>query len=108
MASRHHSLNMSEWADVTDLLQAFEMHNEVKLKVSIAHLSTPKGPDLAVVVEATGKSRKFGEVTQLALVSVKCSALRLNSLMSVITHALYALDFQLALNEFGVAETKKA
>ena len=99
---------MSEWADVTDLLGAFESQNEVRITVSIAHLATPKGPDLAVMVSAEGKSRKSGGVLQLASVSVKCSALRLSSLASVITHALYALDFQLALNEWGVVENKKA
>lgn len=108
MGSRHHSLNMSEWMDVTDLLVAFEQQNEVSITVSMMTLRTPKGPDLAVMVSASGKSRKSGEVTQLASVSVRCLALRLNSLASAITHALYALDFQLALNEWGVAETKKA
>jgi len=94
--------------DVADLLSAFELHNEVSITVSLMHLTTPKGPDLAVVMSATGKSRKSGEVMQLASVSVKCSALRLSSLASVITHAMYALDFQLALNEWGVAGTPKA
>jgi hypothetical protein len=108
LGSRHHSLNMSEWMDVTDLLRAFELHNEVCITVSMTTLTTPKGPDLAVMVSAEGKSRKSGDQMLLASVLVKCSSLNLKALQSVVTHALYALDFQLALNEWGVAENKKA
>jgi hypothetical protein len=99
---------MSEWMDVTDLLAAFEKHNEVVLQVSMSPQSTPKGPDLAVMVTATYRSRKNPEVSVSDSVSVRCSALNLKSLASVVTHALYALDFQLALNEWGVDGKPKA
>lgn len=94
--------------DVTDLLLAFEQQNEVQLTMMLVPLKYPKGPDLAIIVKAEGKSRKDGVLCELASVSVKCSGMNLKSLQSAVTHALYALDFQLALNEWGVAGKPKA
>jgi len=38
---------------------------------------------------------------------VKCSTLNLKKWNSALIHAMYALDFQLALKELGHAEPKK-
>lgn len=108
MASRHHSLDLSEVMDVTDLLLAFELQNQVSIKLSMMTYSGSKGPDMVVTGEAWENKVKCGEVKQLASVSVRCSATNLKHFKAVVTHVLYALDFRIALNEFESVETKRA
>ena len=104
MASRHHSLDLSEIADVTDLVAAFEEHNQVRLSFRFGRVMAGKQPALAVTAEAWPKEEGSGEVKPLASVRVICSDLNLKSWNSALTHVMYALDFQLALNELAAKE----
>lgn len=108
MASRHHSLNMSEVTDVTDLLSAFEKHNQVQLEVRWSVLWKENVPDLAMTVLAHRKNSNIGEYPPLGSLSVICSSMNLKTVMGALTHAMYALDFQLALNEMQYEGVKKA
>lgn len=108
MASRHHSLDLSELADVTDLVAGFEEHNNVRLSIRFSRVSKQGVPGLMVVAEAWPPEDDLAEVKPLASVNVRCLALNLRTWNAVLTHVMYALDFQLALNEFESAATKKA
>ena len=99
---------MSEVADVTDILEAFETHNKVRIECRLTLIRTSKGPDLSLMMAAHEEGVEIGEVPSLASVNVKCSATNLKTLSSALTHAMYALDFQLALNEMESASTKRA
>lgn len=107
MASRHHSLDLSEIADITDMLLGFQEHNSCLVSLGVTVEAEGKHRSLVISVEAwTTDSNRTG-APLLASVSVKCSALNLRNWNSALTHALYALDFQLALLELGHAEPKK-
>ena len=106
MASRHSSLQMGEIADITDMLAGFEEHNGCKVVLTVRVEGTGDSRTLVLGVTAWAVSQKDTAVPHLASVSVKCSALNLKHWNSAIIHALYALDFQLALLELGHAEPK--
>lgn len=108
METRHLSLQMTEVADVTDLLSAFETENNVCLEMRIGVNREKKVPSLGITVIAHDKFFRIGEVPPLASVSVICSDMNLKHMMGVVTHALYALDFQIALNEYETKAPKKA
>lgn len=108
MASRHLSLNMSEVADLTDMVVGFEEHNTCVLEMMMMRVTEVKVPDLLLTLVAWPKEGKSPEVKPLASVSVRCSATNLKTWNSALTHAMYALDFQLALAELGHAEPKRA
>lgn len=108
MASRHHSLNLSEVADVTDLISSFEQHNEVRIEVRMSVVMTTSGPDLQITTVAHDKKKEIGEAAPLASTSAICSATNLKTVMGVLTHAMYTLDFQLVVNELAYQPPKKA
>lgn len=108
LASRHFSLNMSEVGDMTDVMLAFEKHNNVRIKVDMELIIDSAAPDLMITAKAMEVESKDTEVLLLASVSVKCSSMNLKSMNAVLTHVLYALDFQLALNEFEKVPKKRA
>lgn len=99
---------MTELADVRDLIMAFEQHNTVALTFRFALEMTGKAPDVVVTAEAHQNRSAIGEAPALASVSVKCSVMNLKTWNAVLTHVMYALDFQLALNELASAEPKRA
>ncbi len=99
---------MSEVADLTDMVAGFEVHNTCVLEMRIMMATGVKLPDLQLTLLAWPKEGKSTEVKPLASVSVKCSATNLKTWNSALIHAMYALDFQLALNELGHAEPKKS
>jgi len=108
LGSRHHSLEMTEVADVRDTLMAFEEHNNVQVELRMG-LSVLNGvPDIEMTAIAHQRGVEIGDQPSLASVSVKCSVTNLKHWKDVHTHVLYALDFQLALNEYASAERKKA
>jgi len=100
LASRHHSLDLSELMDVTQLLCAFEEHNSVRIHLVIETLNSSKGPSLVVGAYAWDRSPGEPGASCLASVSVRCSDLNLRHWNAALTHVLYKLDFQLVLNEF--------
>lgn len=107
MASRHYSLNMSEVADVTDMMVAFETHDKVRVKIDMEVVDVGKGPDLRLTAKAIGMSSESTEAPLLASVSVRCSTMNLKHLSAALTHLMYTLDFQLAANEYLSARDKK-
>lgn len=108
MASRHHSLDMSELKDVTELLVAFQEQNRVYIKCRFEAQVREKGPVMFLTAECWGAEEDSLEVPPSASVSLNCSVMNLKGWNAVVTHALYALDFQLALNEFEKPATQRA
>jgi len=108
LASRHHSLDLSELMDVTDLLRAFEEHNSCTVNLSFNIARHRKVPTLVVNANCyEGREESVGQRC-LGYVSVTCSDLNLKTWNAVLTHVLYTLDFKLALNEFDALEKPKA
>jgi hypothetical protein len=99
---------MTELADVRDLMIGFESHNQVTLESRFSVVWRQLKPDIVLTMLAHDPSQEIGEVPPLASVNVRCSALNLRSWNAALTHALYALDFQLVLHELEKAEPKKA
>jgi hypothetical protein len=108
LASKHFSLNMSELGDVTDLLYAFEQQNKVKLHCRFGVELVGKNPTLGLTMLAYDAEHDSAVQPPLGSVSVICSTLNLKTWNAALTHALYALDFQLALNEFESKAPKRA
>lgn len=107
MGSRHHSLNMSAVADLLDLMMAFEEHNQIRVKIDLEVVNVENKPDLMITAKAMSRSPENTEVIELASVSVKCSATNLKNVNDAVTHAMYALDFRLAANEWDATKPKK-
>jgi len=108
LASRHHSLEMSEIADVTDMLNGFQTHNSCLITVEVSVEVVNKAPGLVLLAKAWKAEEVRSGASLLASVSVKCSAMNLKQWNSALTHVMYALDFQLALLELGHAAPQKA
>lgn len=108
LASRHHSLDLSELADVMDIVRAFEEHNSAQTFFRFNVGMVGKRPELFLTAACWGKDQETTVVPSSASVSVKCSDLNLKTWNAALTHVLYALDFQLALNEFESVERKRA
>jgi hypothetical protein len=108
LASRHYSLEMTELADVRDLMIGFESHNQVTLECRFSVVWRQLKPDVVMTMLAHNHTQEIGEVPPLASVSVRCSATNLRTWNAVLTHAMYALDFQLALSEMPEPGDKKA
>jgi hypothetical protein len=99
---------MTEVRDMTDLVEAFQLQNSVWLQFRFAMSETSKVPSLAVTAIAMDTKEDVPEAKCLASVSVICSAMNLRHWNGVLTHLMYALDFQLALNEFDGVNKKRA
>lgn len=107
MATRHYSSQMSEVGDVTDLLVGFEQHNKVRLEVRLGLTNREKNASILVNLLAHRPDTEIGDLPPLGSVSVTCSDLNLRRLMDVLTHALYALDFKLVLNEMPEVDQQR-
>lgn len=108
MASRHFSLRMSEIGDLIDLLWAFEKQNKVGLGCYLSTVVTKGNVDLGIRMDAFDIMSDPTERAPLASVRVTCSDMNLVMVRDAVTRALYALDMQLALNEFGPAPKNQA
>jgi len=106
LASKHHSLQMGEVEDILTLLLGFQEHNQVKVEVRFSVVDAGEKPDIVVAALAHDAKAEIGDLPPLASVSVRCSATKLRNLRDVVTHALYAMDFQIAVNELREAEQK--
>lgn len=100
LASRHHSLNLSEVGDVKDLLWGFEQHNHCSVQLRTETVVEDGRLDLLMTIAAWSISESRSEATLWACVSVKCSAMNLRTFRDAVTHVLYALDLRLVLREF--------
>jgi hypothetical protein len=98
---------MTEIADVREVLAAFEDTNRVRLEVRFSVARQVRGTDLLVTMLAYDSPGESGEVPPLASVSVKCSSMNLRAWNAVLIHAMYALDIQLALKEYGSVEPER-
>jgi len=107
LGTKHYSSQMSEVADVTDLLLGFERHNNIRLEVRMSLINQEKNASIAMSVLAHSVSEEIGDQPPLASANVICSDINLRRLMDVLTHVLYSLDFQLACNELPEVETKR-
>ena len=108
MASKHFSLQMGEVADILDLLIGFEQQNKVELQFRLALSTEPKHRDIVVTAAAYPPEDALMAQPPLAFASVECLATGLRNLRDVVTHALYQMDFQLALHEFESVNPKRA
>jgi len=108
VGSRHHSLDYSEVKDVTQLLEDFERHNDVRLTVSFELERTSKGPGIVMSGEAWTSDPGRTEAPLLASASVRCLALNLRHWGAAVTHLLYVLDAQLALKEMQGSQENRA
>lgn len=99
---------MTELADFRDLLIGFETQNSAQIELRVSLIWRDGVPDVAIAGIVHPKGDLLGVAPPLASVSVRCSAMNLRHWGAALTHALYALDFQLAFNELVEAEPKKA
>jgi hypothetical protein len=106
LGSRHHSLDLSEIADITDMLSGFQEHNSCRIMMLVRVEVTKRERGLVIEAIAYPMEGECTVATQLASVNVKCSTMNLRAWNSALTHVMYALDFQLALNELGHAAPK--
>jgi len=100
LASRHHSLDMSETKDMIELIRAFEQHNSLRIGVSLTVEDRDGRLQMAVSVHAFARGVVDAEPAPLASVLLYSFPTNQRTLMGLLTHALYALDFRLAVNEF--------
>ncbi|AXH79583.1 MAG: hypothetical protein [Circular genetic element sp.] len=94
--------------DVTDLVAGFEEQNKGYLSIRFGTRRHSKIPTLAVVAEFWPLEAEDLDPRPLASVSVICSDLNLKTWNAVLTHVMYALDFQLALSEFDATKNPRA
>ena len=107
MASRHHSLDYSEVKDVTQLVQDFEQHNAISVRVSFRVEMCGKAPGIVLIADAFDLPTATTGASLLASVSVRCLDTNLRHWVSAVTHLLFVLDAQLARNEMrGDAENR--
>lgn len=108
LGSNHALSNGKETEELTDLIQAFELQNSVKITVNCS-LELHKGfldTKWTCTTVDTDKSRQVLPNSALQSVSVWGGDYKM--LMGVLTRLLYAMDFQLGLAEFEKLEPKKA
>jgi|SRR5882672_11042804 len=99
---------MTEIADVRDLLVGFEEQNRVRIELRVSLIVKAGDPDVCIYAATHDHLGEIGDLPPSASVSVKCSAMNLRTWKAALTHVLYALDFQLALNEMQDGGKKRA
>lgn len=100
MGSKQALSNGKEPEELTDLVNAFELHNSCKITI-YSSLALRNGYlDLEWVAIASPKDAPDPVATGLASVSVKEWGGGYKTLMGVVTRLLYSLDFALAQAEF--------
>ena len=104
MGSRHHSLDYSEVKDVTQIVQDFQEHNAVFVKVGFYVVIQAKSPRIVMTAEALTRKDAGAELVRSAYVEVDTYALNLRHWGAAVTHVLYALDAKLAWNEMQPGE----
>ncbi len=97
---------LSEVADVLDLLQGFELESGVVVAITLS-VSMEKGsPSLSIAAVANWGTGLKPEVKKSASVSSNTSVMNLRNLKDAVTHVLYMLDFALVLEKSDPAENK--
>lgn len=108
MASRHHSLDLTESRDLIQLVRDFEEHCHVKLVLAFSVLDKGKVPELFVSATAYPPELTGAERAPLASVSLHSSSTNLKTIIAVATHVLYMLDGKLAWREMQGGEENRA
>lgn len=108
MGSKHALSNGNEPEEVTDLIAAFEQQNKCKLMLSCClrlrngYLDTQW--EVTLMEEPpTEQAQKHSDYP-----SVSVWGGDFKTLMGLLTRLLYAMDFQLAVDEFKKVEKQKA
>lgn len=108
LASRRSLSNGNEPEEFTDLIAAFEAQNKCKITLQCS-LELHKGYlDTRWSLRAHNASENPLEAQSLGLANVWTWAGDYLTFMALLTQLLYALDFQLAENEFAAVAHKKA
>lgn len=108
LVSKAPSSKQNESTELIDLVAAFEAINKCKITFTCL-LALRKGYlDLKWDVSAWNRPEGNAEAGSLVLANVSVWGGDYLTLLALHTRLLYALDFQLALNEFDKVETKKA
>jgi len=94
--------------DVTQLLQDFEEHNDVTVRVSFRVEKLGKAPGIVMNAEAYENPVEGTGLPLLASVSVRCLDMNLRHWGAAVTHLLYVLDSAIARQEMARAESKRA
>jgi hypothetical protein len=108
LGSKQSLSNGKEPEELTDLIAAFETQNTCKIILTVS-LEQHKGYLDSRWTAAAAVPCPAGTVPEyLDCVSVSVWGGDYKTLMAVVSRLLYALDFQLALNEFDGVKTQKA
>lgn len=108
LGSNHALSNGNEPEEVTDLIAAFEQQNQCRIILTV-FLQLHKGyMDCQWRAQAVSTKDHEQLPNPVVLANVAVWAGDYKTLMAVVSRLLYALDFQLALNEFESAGHKKA
>lgn len=106
LGSKQALSNGNEPEEVTDLVAAFETQNSCKITFSSC-LKLHKGyMDMEWEAQAVSTKKSDLDPSPWVLANVKVWAGDFKTLMGVLSRLLYALDFQLAENEFVRAAQK--
>jgi len=108
LALKNGSSGNLELPELIDIVKAFEAQNSVELVISGQIVDGTRRTDLRWTATAYDGDPDAPGAKILALASVRCMEKRLVSLEAVLLQLLYALDFQLAENEFRNASAPKA
>lgn len=108
MASRHHSLDLSEVKDIIQVLQDFEEHNGIAVTFSCGVLRTPKAPRLHACVDVWPKDPTTTGPARLTSARLTTSDISPKTMNGLVTHLLYIADGKLALREMRGDEEPSA
>lgn len=101
MASRHHSLEMTEVKDVVEIIQNFEEQVGLHIAFAMSVTVVEKAPRLACTATAFQMPPVVAEPAPLVSVSFSTSTTGHRFLKDVVTHGLYLLDAKLAWREMA-------
>lgn len=104
LASRHHSLDLSETKDVIEVIRAFQEHTNSRVALALTVVDIGKAPCLFVTASAFEPGLETPGQVLLASANVCSLNTNLRFLKDVVTHVLYLLDGQLARNEMRGAQ----
>ena len=108
MALKNGSSGRLELPELIDLIKAFEAQNSVELRITGQIVDGSQRMDLRWEAVAYDGDPDAPGAKILGLANVRCLEKRLVTMEAVLLQLLYALDFQLAENEFRNASAPKA
>lgn len=108
LGSKHSLSNGNESQELTDLVAGFEVINKCKITLTSSLVLTKGYLDLKWIATAHPSSEAASEQSSLALASASVWGGDYRTFLALLTRLLYAMDFQLALNEFDMVLPKKA